>query len=80
MATTDVCTQENTNNYIELSLPAEYSLTEHSWQEENGVLDVLQRQLHYTYSFPDDLVKKEIPLKVWQKPTYNWKLECENSL
>ena len=44
------------------------------------MLDVLRSSLHYTYTFfPDDSVKKEVPLKVWQKPTYNWKLECENT-
>ena len=44
------------------------------------MLDALRAALHYTYSFyPTDSVKQEVPLKVWQRPTYNWKLECENA-
>ena len=44
------------------------------------MLDVLRNSLHYTYTFyPSDEVKREVPLKIWQKPTYNWKLECENT-
>ena len=67
-------------NYHELTLPSDQSLTEFSLQEENGVLDVLRDSFHYTYSFfPSDYVKQEVPLKVWQRPTYNWKLECENA-
>ena len=42
------------------------------------MLDVLQNKMHYTYSFfPDDSIKKEIPMNFYQRPTYHWKLECE---
>jgi len=35
-------------------------------QEESGVLDILRRSRHYTYSFfPDDFSKKEIELNVY---------------
>ena len=44
------------------------------------MLDILRETLHYTYSFyPSDESKKDISLNVWQRPTFNWKLECENT-
>jgi len=33
---------ENKDSYEVLSLPAGQSLTEYSWQQENGVLDILR--------------------------------------
>ena len=43
------------------------------------MLDRLRDSMHYTYSFyPNDDTKQEVPIKIWQRPTYNWKLECEN--
>ena len=62
-----------------LPTPSGFDLTEHEFQLENGVLHSLQKQVHYTYSFfPDDNVKKDIPLYIYQRPTFHWKLECEN--
>ena len=39
----------------------------------------LEEHLHYTYSiFPSsEKVKSDVNLKFWQKPIYNYKLECE---
>ena len=75
----DKCTHEDSENFRELALPTDQSLSEYSYQMENGVLDMLRGSIHYTYQFfPSDDSKKDISLKVWQRPTFNWKLACEN--
>ena len=71
--------QKNEPYFQYLPAPAELQLSEHEFQFENGVLNQLQNQLHYTYSFfPDDDRKKEVPMGMYQRPTYHWDLECEN--
>ena len=60
--------------------PSDQKLTEYSFQKENGVLDPLQRSLLYTYSFfPDDSIKNDVELKVWQKHVHGWNLLCDNA-
>jgi len=60
------CSQENPANYQKLSLDSSWPLTEYSLQEESGVLRVLRKAKHYTYSFfPDDMSKMDIPLNVY---------------
>ena len=42
------------------------------------MLDKLEDTRTYTYSFwPNDEIKNEIEMKFYQKPIYNYKLECE---
>ena len=46
---------------------------------ENGLINVMDDWNHYTYSFfPSSEIKKDIPMKFYQKPIYNYKLECDN--
>ena len=55
-----------------------FNLNEYDFQLENGVLNALESQRSYTYSFyPDSSVKKDIFMNFYQRPVYNWKLECE---
>ena len=56
-------------------------LTEYDFQKENGVLDFLDEHLHYTYSvWPSSrAVKGNVNMNFYQKPIYNYKLECELS-
>ena len=53
--------------------------TEFELQKENGVLDRLEKESRsYTYSFwPSSAEKQDIELKFFQKPIYNYKLECQ---
>ena len=48
-------------------------------QKENGVLDNLESMQSYSYSIwpTSEAVKKQIEMKFYQKPIYNYKLECE---
>ena len=56
----------------------QFYLNEYEFQSENGVLNALESQRSYTYSFyPDSNVKKDILMNFYQRPAYNWKLECE---
>ena len=55
------------------------NLTEWDLQLENGVLMRLDDTMHTSYSFfPSSHIKKEVPLKFYQLPIQNYKLECEN--
>ena len=56
-------------------------LTEFELQEENGVVSMLDDMRHYTYSiFPSSrAVKTPIEMKFYEKPIYNYRLECETS-
>ena len=41
---------------------------------------MLRNAPHYTYNFfPNDDIKKEIPLHVYQRNVYNWKLSCNSN-
>ena len=43
-------------------------------------MDPLQGSLLYTYSFfPDDSIKNDVTLKVWQKHVHGWNLFCDNA-
>ena len=44
------------------------------------MLERLDNHLHYTYSiWPSSrFVKKNVEMKFYEKPVYNYKLECEN--
>ena len=53
-------------------------MTEMSFQDENRVLDKLRDSIHYTYSFfPSDDSKAEMPMYIWQLPTYSYDLTCD---
>ena len=53
-------------------------MTEMSFQDENRVLDKLRDQIHYTYSFfPSDDSKADVPMYIWQLPTYSYDLTCD---
>ena len=76
----DRCISTN-ENFISLvkSSSTGNDITEASFQEENGVLQKLRNSHDYSSNyFPDDHVKNEIPLKIWSRSTYNWKLSCES--
>ena len=55
-------------------------LTEWDVHSENGVLNYVDQARSVTYSlWPSSDVKKDIPMKFYQKPAYNYKIECETS-
>ena len=46
---------------------------------ENGVGNILDDALHYSYSmWPSSNIKKDIPMYFYQQPIYNYKLTCDN--
>lgn len=46
-------------------------------ENENGVGTILNNWLTYTYDvWPSHEIKKDVPLNFYQKPIYNYKLEC----
>ena len=46
---------------------------------ENGVGNILDDALHYSYSmWPSSDIKKDIPVYFYQQPIYNYKLTCDN--
>ena len=52
---------------------------EYDYQFENSVLNRLEESLHFTYSvWPSSEIKKNVPLNMYQRPIYNFKLECAN--
>ena len=56
------------------------SLTEWDVHSESGVLNYVDQARSVTYSFwPSSEIKKDIPMKFYQKPAYNYKIECETS-
>ena len=56
------------------------SLTEWDVHSESGVLDYVDQARSVTYSlWPSSEVKKDILMKFYQKPAYNFKIECETS-
>ena len=74
-----VCEQE-ANHYQEIKQDPTKSLTEWDLQLENGLLNRMDEILHYTYSvWPSSEFKKEVILKYYQQPIFNYKLECEQS-
>ena len=65
-------------NFKKLAMP-EHSpaITEYSLQMENGILDMLRDQPNYSEDFyPDDNLKQNVPLNVYSRNVYNWKLSC----
>ena len=53
--------------------------SEYDLQKENGVLDNLESLRSYSYSiWPTSVAtKSQIEMKFYQKPIYNYKLQCE---
>ena len=43
------------------------------------MLEKLEKALHYTYSFwpSSEAIKKQVEMQFYQKPIYNYRLECE---
>ena len=49
-------------------------------QEQNDILELLERNRQYTFSvFPGSSIKKQIKLNAYTRPTIPWKLECDNT-
>ena len=58
-------------------LKSNESLTEWDLHLENGVLTRLDDTMHTSYSFfPSSAIKKEVPIKFFQRPQVNFKIEC----
>ena len=73
----DLCTMSN-ENFKQMSVHPDTLITEYSLQQENGILDSLRGMPHFKQHFtPDVYVKKEIPLSIYSRNVYNWKLVCE---
>ena len=52
-------------------------LTEFELQEDNGVLSILELQMHYTMGvFPGSSIKKKVELDPYVKPISTYKPEC----
>jgi hypothetical protein len=53
-------------------------LTLYDFQKENGILDILEAQRHYTSSvFPGSSVKQNYKVNLYTRSTIPWSLECE---
>ena len=65
--------------FAKIDTPENFSYSEYEFHGENGVNKRLDQHLHYTYSvFPSGKeVKSKIQMNFYQKPIYNYKLECE---
>ena len=47
---------------------------------ESGVLNYLDQARDYTYSvWPGSVIKKDVKMKFFEKPVYNFKIQCETS-
>lgn len=47
---------------------------------ESGVLNYLDQARDYTYSvWPGSHIKKDVKMKFFEKPVYNYRIECETS-
>lgn len=67
--------------YVPLELPGSSSINERVFQKVNGVLDILENSLHYTYSvYPGSSIKEKNEYKIYQRPTINWNIECEDKM
>lgn len=56
------------------------SISLYDFQAQNGILDTLERNPHYTFSvFPGSSLKKKISLSAYARPTIPWKLECDKT-
>ena len=61
-----------------MSLSSTFTPTLFDLEFENGVGNVLDDLLHYSYStWPSSDIKKDIPMNFYQQPIYNYKLECD---
>ena len=65
--------------YQKVDDEAEFSFSQFDFETENGVLYRLDEHLHYTYSvYPGSKqVKSKIRMGFYEKPIYNYKLECD---
>ena len=70
-----VCSR-NDSNFKALNM----SISLYDFQAQNGILDTLERNPHYTFSvFPGPSLKKKINLSAYARPTISWKLECDKT-
>ena len=70
------CSREDSES-VYRELAEGFNMTEWDVQLENGVLTRLDSHFHTSYSlFPSSHIKKEIPMKFYQRATANYKLEC----